>query len=141
MKNCSALLRLCFWIGAITDGLAVVPMLSPGVGTMLLGGEFARVSVEYRYAMGIGASLMAGWTILLLWGSVKPIERRDLLILTVFPVITGIVISAVYGIRQHVIEMERTIPLLAHLGFISVLYVYSYSKSRSNDRGTSIKAL
>jgi len=134
LKNYSKLLRVCFLIGAITDGLAVVPMLSPNIGTMLFGGEFARLGVEYRYAMGIGAALMAGWTVLLLWGSVKPIERRDLLVITIFPVVTGIVASTIYGISQLVIEMQRAIPLLVHLGFVSVLYLYSYGKSRSNDR-------
>jgi len=141
MKNYLGLLRACFLIGAITDGLAVVPMLSPSVGTVLFGGEFARLGVEYRYAMGIGASLMAGWTVLLLWGSAKPIERRDILIITIFPVITGIVASTFYGISRNVIEMQRTIPLLVHLGFVCILYLYSYSKSRSNDKGMHNQAL
>lgn len=134
MKSDQTLLRLCFWIGAVTDGLAVIPMLSPTVGTMLFGGDFARLGVEYRYAMGIGASLMAGWTILLLWGSVKPVERRDLLVITLVPVVAGIVISTIFGIRHQVIELGRTVPLLVHLGFVSVLYLIAYSRSRSSDR-------
>jgi hypothetical protein len=138
MKSYSKLLRVCFLIGAITDGLAVVPMLSPNIGTMLFGGEFARLGVEYRYAMGIGAALMAGWTVLLLWGSIKPVERRDLLVITIFPVVTGIVASTIYGISRHVIEMRRTIPLLVHLGLVSVLYLYSYGKSRGKDKGECI---
>ena len=141
MKSYSKLLRVCFLIGAITDGLAVVPMLSPNIGTMLFGGEFARLGVEYRYAMGIGAALMAGWTVLLLWGSFKPIERRDLLVITIFPVVTGIVASTIYGISQHVIETSRTIPLLVHLGFVSVLYLYSYVKSKTNDNKMHNQAL
>jgi len=141
MKSYSTLLRACFWIGAVTDGLAVVPMLSPGIGTMLFGGEFARVGVDYRYSMGIGASLMAGWTVLLIWGSVKPTERRDLLLITLFPVIAGIIVSTIYGIRQHVMEFGRTIPFLVHLGFLNILYLYSYSKSRSNDKEMHNQAL
>jgi len=141
MKGYSKLLRACFLIGAITDGLAVVPMLSPRIGTALFGGEFAQLGVEYRYAMGIGASLMVGWTVLLLWGAVKPVERRDLLIITIFPVVTGIVASTIYGISQHVIETSRTIPLLVHLGFVSVLYLYSYVKSKTNDNKMHNQAL
>ena len=141
MKSYSGLLRVCFLIGAITDGLAVVPMLSPSVGTMLFGGEFARLGVEYRYAMGIGAALMAGWTVLLVWGSFKPIERRDLLLITICPVVMGIVASTIYGISHHVLELRRTVPLLVHLGFVSVLYLYSYGKSRSNDKGMHNQAL
>jgi len=134
MKNNSTLLRVCFLIGAVTDGLAILPMLLPSVGTLLFGGDFERLGVEYRYAMGIGASLMAGWTVLLVWGSLKPIERRDILIITIFPVVTGIILATLYGIQQHVIELWRSMPLLIHLGFVSALYVYSYGKSRNNDK-------
>ncbi len=134
MKDRSALLRLCFIIGAITDGLAMIPMLLPQLGAALFGGDFSRLGVEYRYAMGIGASLMAGWTALLIWGSIKPMERRGILVLTIFPVVTGIVGASIYGIQKQVIEFRRTIPLLIHLSLVSILYVYAYLKTRVDSR-------
>jgi len=42
--------------------------------------------------MGTGASLMAGWTFLLIWAVRKPIERRIIIFLTAFPVVFGLFI-------------------------------------------------
>ena len=47
--------------------------------------------------MGIGGSLMTGWTFLLLWAVRKPIERRAVSLLTAFPVVFGIFIVTLLG--------------------------------------------
>jgi hypothetical protein len=123
------LLRAAFLIGALTDGLAIIPMLSPRVGGALFGGDPGRAGREYRYAMGIGASLMAGWTVLLLWGAASPFERRDLLLLTVFPVVTGIVAASVVAARWGAVKPVRMAPLWIHLGLVSALYLVAYGLS------------
>lgn len=45
---------------------------------------------SYKYQTGVGASLMLGWTVLLIWADRKPIERKDVLVITSIPVIVGI---------------------------------------------------
>jgi hypothetical protein len=125
-ETATLLVRIAFLVGAVTDGLAIIPMLSRRAGAVLFGGDASRMNTEYRYAMGIGASLMAGWTVLLLWGAASPIERRDLLILTVFPVITGIVYATTIATRSRLVRVSRIIPLWIHLGFVSLFYVASY---------------
>ncbi len=40
--------------------------------------------------MSVGGILMVGWTLLLLWGVQNPIERRFIILLTVFPVVFGL---------------------------------------------------
>ncbi len=127
----STLLRVSFLVGAVTDGLAIVPMLFPRIGAALFGGDFSRFGAEYRLAMGIGASLMAGWTALLVWGAVDPVGRRDILMLTLAPVIAGIVAATAAAVRNGVLPLSRVIPLWIHLGFVSVLYVVSYVLSFS----------
>lgn len=57
-KYSLTLLKLSFLVGAVTDGLAVVPMMHPAVSAALFGANAAKLGVEYRYAMGIGASFM-----------------------------------------------------------------------------------
>jgi len=42
---------------------------------------------ETQNIMTSGASLMVGWTFILIWGDQRPIQRRGLLLLIVFPVI------------------------------------------------------
>jgi undecaprenyl pyrophosphate phosphatase UppP len=123
------LLRAAFLIGAVTDGLAIVPMLSPRAASALFGGDPGRASREYRYAMLIGASLMAGWTVLLLWGAASPFERRDLLVLTVVPVVAGIVAASVVASRRGVVKAARMVPLWIHLSLISALYLVAYGLS------------
>ena len=55
-------LRVAFLVGAITDALAILPMLIPPLAKLLWG--FEDVSGAYQFAMGYGASLMLGWTAL-----------------------------------------------------------------------------
>jgi len=129
-ETANLLIQIAFMVGAVTDGLAVIPMLSYRVGARLFGNGASRSSKEYRYAMGIGASLMAGWTLLLIWGAVNPIERREILLLTVFPVIAGIVLATVFAVRQAVVRVSRAIPLLIHLGMLSLLYSVAYILSK-----------
>ncbi len=124
-KYSLVLLKLSFLIGAVTDGLAVVPMMHPAVSAALFGANAAKLGVEYRYAMGIGASLMAGWTMLLLWGYQRPVERRGILVITLFPAITGIIAATVYGMTHQVIILNRVIPLWIHLGLLSALLLVS----------------
>jgi len=123
------MLRISFLIGAITDGLAIIPMVFPRIGSALFGGDTARLGAEYRYAMGIGASLMAGWTALLFWGAISPIERCDILLLTLFPVIAGIIAATVVAVRNKVVLLCRVIPVWIHLGCLSVLFMVSYALS------------
>ena len=62
---------MAFMLGAITDALALVPMLLPPMAKLLWG--FDAATGPYRFAMGYGASLMFGWTVLLLWAYARPI--------------------------------------------------------------------
>ena len=59
------LLRIAFVAGAVTDALAVLPMLSPASARIL--GGFTNRGGQYEFAMGYGVSLMRGWTGLLAW--------------------------------------------------------------------------
>ena len=48
--------------------------------------------MQTRLIMGIGGSLMTGWTLLLIWAVRKPIERRVVILLTAFPVVFGMLV-------------------------------------------------
>ena len=125
----SMLLRICFLVGAVTDGLAIIPMAFPRIGSALFGVDPSKVGAEYRYAMGIGASLMAGWTALLVWGAIDPIARRDILILTLVPVVAGIIAATAAAVGNRVVLLSRVIPLWIHLGCVSILFLVGYALS------------
>jgi len=80
-------LRTSYWVGAIADAVAAVSLLIPS-----RTGE-----TEFRYAMGMAAALMLAWTVLLIWGDRKPVERRGVLLLTVFPLIPCLFASVIYA--------------------------------------------
>ena len=135
MKNPTMLLRISYWLGAIVDGFMVVPMLSPRVGGALFGIEDFRPGDEYRYAMMIGASLMLGWTVLLIWADRRPLERKEVLLITMFPVIIGLALAGVFAAKVGMIGVERVIPTWVLQAILIVLFSYSYcSAARANDK-------
>src|SRR5512133_958728 len=99
MRRTILLLRVSYWIGAVTDALAAIAMLFPDLGGKVYGLSNFTPGADYRYAMGSAASLMLGWTALLLWANRAPLERRFVLVLTVFPVIAGLAASEIAAIR------------------------------------------
>jgi hypothetical protein len=100
-------LRLAFLVGAITDALAILPMLAPPLANLLWG--FEDVSGAYQFAMGYGASLMLGWTALLVWAYQKPIERKVAAALTVL-VIYGLVVTEVMAVFSGHLAAWRMLP-------------------------------
>jgi hypothetical protein len=131
MDNKIKILRISYWVGAIADGLAVIPMLFPRIGGSLFGISNFDPSPYYRYAMFLGASLMLGWAFLLLWADRKPLERRGVLIITVFPVITGIFLSGVYAVMINVVKLGNIIPTSTLQIAISALFLFSYFYART----------
>jgi hypothetical protein len=110
-----AWLRTSYWAGAIADvvigALALVPARM---------GETA-----YRYPMGLAASLMFAWTVLLLWADRKPVERKGVLPITVF-VIIGLMVSGIYSVAIGLFPVGRIIPTSV-LGVILIaLMLFSY---------------
>lgn len=101
------LLRTAFAAGAVTDGLALLPMLIPPLASLLWG--FEDVSGAYRFAMGYGASLMLGWTVLLMWAYRRPLERRFVAALTVL-VIYGLVVTEIVAVASGRLALWRMVP-------------------------------
>ena len=86
MKNRVIWLRVSYWVGALVDAIAALRMLFPQ----------SAEGVEYRYALSIGAALMMGWVFLLIWADRRPVERKGVLLLTLFPVVTGIILAEIF---------------------------------------------
>jgi hypothetical protein len=91
-------IKSTYWIGIGADALWAVGLFFPSVFALLVGRPDFNVDLQVRLAMGIGGSLMTGWTFLLLWAFLKPVERRGVLLLTACPVIVGIFTMALIGV-------------------------------------------
>ena len=88
---------------------------------------------DYRYAMGMGASLMLGWTALLLWADRKPLARKGVLLLTVFPVIAGLAANEAYAIATGFLALSAVLPIWALQAALSALFLVSYWRAGKED--------
>ena len=107
MWNQEKVLRLAFLVGAITDAIAIFPMLIPPLARLLWG--FEDMSGAYQFAMGYGASLMLGWTALLIWAYQRPMERKLVAALTVL-VVCGLVLTEIVAVISGHLEAWRMLP-------------------------------
>jgi hypothetical protein len=130
------LLRISFWTGAIIDAVVAVQMVMPDFWASFNAFTAHQNGPELSAALGVGASLMIGWTVLLLWADRKPVERRGILLITVFPVVAGMFINNLLGIASGLRTLEGTALSLAFQLCLSVLFVYSYfNASKANRTG------
>ena len=121
-----SLLRTAFLLGAITDAVALIPMLFPSAARFLWGME--DTSGPYRFAMGYGATLMFGWTLLLLWAYRRPLERRFVAALTVF-VIYGLAATEVAAVLAGDIDVWRMLPTWVLQTLLLALFAAGYHYS------------
>ena len=91
------LIKIAYWLGIGADAFWAVVLLSPKFYGILFGLSDYNPDLQTRLILGIGGTLMTGWTFLLLWAVRKPIERRAVILLTAFPVVFGMFIIALIG--------------------------------------------
>jgi hypothetical protein len=132
------ILRTAFLAGAITDALALVPMLVPSMAWLLWG--FEDTSGAYRFAMGYGASLMAAWTVLLLWAYRSPNERSFVAALTVF-VIYGLIATEVAAVLAGHVPAWRMIPTWFLQAALLALFAGGYHYPWIHRRFVSVGAV
>ncbi len=113
-------LRISYWVGVVADGFATYRMLFPKIAQ----------GAEYRYALGLGASLMLGWTLLLIWADRKPVARKGVLLLTIFPVISGLLLAEVYAVLSGVVPLGKMLPTGILLVGLIALFGFSYFNAR-----------
>ena len=123
-------LRISYWFGTVTDCLAAAQMLHRPLFKFGMGLSAFTPGADYRYAMGMGASLMLGWTALLLWADRKPLERKGVLLLTVFPVIAGLAANEAYAVAAGFLPVSAVAPIWALQALLSALFLASYFRAR-----------
>ncbi len=122
------LLRICYWMGIVIDAAAALLMLNRRfvafTGVPPAGLEGLVVDA------GSGAALMIGWTFLLFWADRKPMERRGTLLLTVFPVLFGLIANEVQALAAGVASPGSTVPILVLQGVLVSLFSLGYFSAR-----------
>jgi hypothetical protein len=126
MKNMARFIGACYYAGAAADALAVLPLCFPEIARAMFGLREAGTGGDYLYASRVAASLMLGWTFLLLWASRRPVERRGVLLLTLLPVLAGLIASSVLAVGSGFVAAGRMLPLWVFYASIVPLYVAAY---------------
>ncbi|UCH73123.1 MAG: hypothetical protein JSU82_12250 [Rhodospirillales bacterium] len=113
-------LKASFLAGATADfGIGILTLIPARMGESTV-----------TYPMGLASTLMFGWTVLLLWGYRDPVARRGLLVITIFPVITGLMASGVYAVAAGIFPVVHIVPsTILGLGLIALMG-YSYLAAR-----------
>jgi hypothetical protein len=120
-------LRLAFAVGAVADALALLPMFSPRVSGLVFGG--GQNPFNSPIAMGCSASLMLGWTLLLLWAYERPMERRFVAALTIV-VVAGLALTGALAVMAGASPVSRIAPIWLLQGLLIWLFARAYWSSR-----------
>ncbi len=75
---------------------------------------------------------MLGWVALLIWADRKPVERKDILLLTIFPVITGLLITTVVAFTASFISTSTLTFNLVIMIILIGLMGFSYLNARKS---------
>ncbi len=126
------LLRMSYRVGIMADALAALMML----GQAIFGHQSPLTrytpQLPYRYAMGMGGSLMVGWTLLLIWADRDPEARRGVLPITVV-VLIGMLANGLAASLAGFTKMSSLLPLFLIEVAMIILFSVSYLLSRSHD--------
>ncbi|OBG57870.1 hypothetical protein [Mycobacterium sp. E3339] len=131
MTESQGKLRLAYLAGAVVDAAMVVPLLVPGLAAAMLGLHGFAPAPDYRYAAALSAALMAGWAALLVWASRAPVDRRGVLLLTVFPVLAGLGAAGAYAIGSGLVRAGYMAPILVVQLGLTVLFLSAYRRARA----------
>jgi hypothetical protein len=117
------LLRTAFLAGAITDALALVPLVVPFAANLLWGLE--ADDPAFRFASGYAAALMLGWTFLLVWAYRRPLERSFVAPLTIV-VIYGLAATEIAAVASGAFPITRMIPTWILQACLLALFATAY---------------
>jgi hypothetical protein len=118
-------LRIAFWWGIVADVVEGLLMLFPQLHLKAM-----QVALNpdpgFVYGMRYGAPLMFGFTAILIWADRKPVERKDILLLTAcFPVV-GYYLFRIYAIAAGMIPLGPTIPTFVMQTILMGLLINGY---------------
>lgn len=132
IKIKTLLIKISYVIGIVLDGLLGIDMfLYTFLGTSIYiqSQNIPLSSDNTQPVMMLGTALMIGWTILLLWGLQKPIERKGTLIITAFPVVSLYIVYDIYQYIWFVKDVSIFLTLIIRCSiicFFLTAYIFAY---------------
>ena len=84
-------LRASYWTGAIALLVAAVQMIIPGLSPF-------QGKADIPFSLYTAGPFLLGWSLLLLWADRRPKERKGVLPLTLYPVLSAWVAAEIYAV-------------------------------------------
>jgi hypothetical protein len=131
------LLMLSYWIGILADAMATVLLFAPSVANAVLTPQPFELTAAYLYVGRIAGALMLGWTVLLFWAQLKPVERADILLITLFPVVALLAVAAVLVARSGQIAFSKMLPIFILYIVLFCTFLPSYVWAKKQGTGDS----
>ena len=130
-KDNVVVLKAAFLIGAVADGVIAIEWYLVSLGMIDLPVHpsfFVGSGQDFQFVLSIGGLFMMGWAFLLYWGSLRPLERRDVLLLTavmlfIATLSDGIVFGHLFSTIQIVLGTSVKLSLV-------ILFAASYWHSK-----------
>ena len=123
-------MKLTCWIGTIADFLWAIALVMPSLYGFLIGKPGFDPDAGTRSIMGIGATLMLAWSILLIWVQKKPIERRAVLLMTAYPITTALFLTSCLSIYFGSTPLIDGLWILTKTLILTILFTASYIFAR-----------
>ena len=131
------LLRVSYWLGAVVDLVAGLIMVVPALYRTFNQLPGFEPDASFMNMAGMGAPLMFGWTVLLLWADRKPVERKAVLLITLIPLV-GNALNQVLGVVNGFNSLSAAIPQWIMQACLITLFSLSYGlcvrQERSMDK-------
>ncbi len=128
--NSYSILKFAFIFGAVIDAVIALTwfFIASGINIPNILSGHNGVGPDYQFAMYISGMFMAGWSIILSWGAINPLERRGLLLITSGCLILSVAVECLFF--MHLLGgtgfiFGATKRLLISIFFI-LIYYYSF---------------
>ena len=125
------ILRAGFWIGGILDGIYAINMALVWLIDSYTGFDPIKMmrfteGLQSRYAWGFACVMVTGWTILMFWADRKPLERRDVILITAFPIVSGLLLDSMFAVITNLETWRGMIPIQIAYVFLLALFSIGY---------------
>ena len=124
-------LKTAFLVGAIGDGLIAIEwfLVSLGLVDMPIHPSFFVGSgQDFQFVLSTAALFMTGWAVLMYWGSLQPVERRGILLLTAVMLFIAIFTDGI--VFGHLFTVQQIVMGTAVKLFLVILFAGSYWYSK-----------
>jgi hypothetical protein len=137
------LLRTGFWVGGILDGIYAVNMALVWLFDSYSGFDPLKMmrftgGLQSRYAWGFACVMVTGWTTLMFWADRKPLERRGIILLTAFPIVSGLLIDSIFAVIVNLETWQKMMPLQIVYIFLIILFTTGYQLTNTRNIRTRV---